>query len=164
MVNCSFNKRHLTLIWAIMECLFFTGIVFGWSWLSVTLRRDRYFLDLCNITLEDEVPEIIPNTVLNTDMLTELDTPVIRTNINKNKPRRKCRPRKKHRTTTPPPEPMYELYDPFPLNDSRYFCDEQEERLEMGNAIVMIIRHGLLLPLGIFLDAYGTTRTRLISV
>jgi hypothetical protein len=47
------------------------------------------------------------------------------------------------------------------MSNYTYFCDEQEEKLEVIHAVVFLVRNALVFPLGIFLDMYGTTRTRL---
>jgi hypothetical protein len=50
------------------------------------------------------------------------------------------------------------------INNYTYFCDEQEEKLEVIHAVVFLVRNALVFPLGIFLDMYGTTRTRLLTM
>ncbi|XP_064648415.1 equilibrative nucleobase transporter 1-like isoform X2 [Lineus longissimus] len=42
------EKRHLILGWGLMECLFFSGIVFGWpGFLQHILLHNEFFLKLC---------------------------------------------------------------------------------------------------------------------
>ena len=152
------NKRNISLIWVVLECLFFTGIVFGWSWLTVALKKDRYFLDLCNVTFPNH--EINLGSYVNPDPLSETEIeikPIPNT-------KRKCRVRKKFQNTTPNPEINLEQFYRYPFNESYYFCDAQEERLELINAIIVIVRNIFVLPIGILFDVYGTTRTRLIAV
>nr|XP_022336589.1 solute carrier family 43 member 3-like isoform X2 [Crassostrea virginica]XP_022336590.1 solute carrier family 43 member 3-like isoform X2 [Crassostrea virginica] len=144
MTSCCCNKRHVTFVWATLECLFFTGVIFGWVWLTVTLRRDAYFLDLCNVTL----PEDLSSDSLPKEALQEGSEPV----------RRKCRTT----TTTEMTTPEVEYFLPF--NGTQYFCDEQEDRLDLLYGVIVIVRNLLVLPVGFFMDKYGTTRTRLLTV
>jgi competence protein ComGF len=41
------------------------------------------------------------------------------------------------------------------MSNYTYFCDEQEEKLEVIHAVVFLVRNALVFPLGIFLDMYG---------
>lgn len=140
---CCCSKRHVTFVWATLECLFFTGVIFGWVWLTVTLRRDAYFLDLCNVSLSEDISrDLTKNEVLKDSL-------------------RKDRPKCRTTTTTMAPgEVEYRL----PFNGTQYFCDEQEDRLDLMYVVIIILRNFLILPVGIFLDKYGTTRTRLLTV
>lgn len=167
MAKCECNKRHVSLVWALLECVFFTGLVFGWTWLSASLRRDGYFLDYCNVTSETNLdlaldertlqPNSEPSNEINMDPLTNVESSRVRFK----KPRKKKCRKKKIPTTTPEPR---ENIVRWKINDTQYFCDEQENSLELMSAIVLIIRNAMILPIGFFLDSYGTTRTRLISV
>lgn len=140
---CCCSKRHVTFVWATLECLFFTGVIFGWVWLTVTLRRDAYFLDLCNVSLSEDISrDLTKNEVL-------------KDSLRKDRP--KCRTTT---TTVAPGEVEYRL----PFNGTQYFCDEQEDRLDLMYVVIIIVRNFLILPVGIFLDKYGTTRTRLLTV
>lgn len=140
---CCCSKRHVTFVWATLECLFFTGVIFGWVWLTVTLRRDAYFLDLCNVSLSEDISkDLTKNEVLQ-------DSP------------RKYRPKCRITTTTVAP---WEVEYRLPFNGTQYFCDEQEDRLDLLYVVIIIVRNFLILPVGIFLDKYGTTRTRLLTV
>ncbi|KAJ8312384.1 hypothetical protein KUTeg_009757 [Tegillarca granosa] len=166
MAKCECNKRHVSLVWALLECVFFTGLVFGWTWLSASLRRDGYFLDYCNVTFDinfdltlDEgtlIPKPESPKELNPDLITNVENSRLQSNKQRKK---KCR-KKKISTTTKEPK---ENIAPWKTNDTQYFCDKQESQLELMNAIVLIIRNALILPIGFFLDSYGTTRTRLIT-
>ncbi|XP_048733549.2 equilibrative nucleobase transporter 1-like [Ostrea edulis] len=144
MSSCCCNKRHVTFIWAAFECLFFSGVIFGWVWLTVTLRRDAYFLNLCNVTFPED---FLKDQSQNEDL-----------QDGSRKRRPNCRTTST--TTTFPPETEYLL----PFNGTQYFCDEQEDRLDLLYGIVIIVRNLLILPVGVFMDKYGTTRTRLVTV
>lgn len=144
MSSCCCNKRHVTFIWAAFECLFFSGVIFGWVWLTVTLRRDAYFLNLCNVTFPED---FLKDQSQNEDLQN-----------GSRKRRPNCRTTST--TTTVPPETEYLL----PFNGTQYFCDEQEDRLDLLYGIVIIVRNLLILPVGVFMDKYGTTRTRLVTV
>lgn len=44
-------RYHLTLVSGLLECLCFTGVVFGWASLAFVLKTDGYFSDYCvNVT------------------------------------------------------------------------------------------------------------------
>ncbi|CAL1543572.1 unnamed protein product [Lymnaea stagnalis] len=44
------SKKVTALIWALLECMFFSSVVLGWTWLSIVFRTDGYFPEYCNIT------------------------------------------------------------------------------------------------------------------
>ncbi|XP_062590493.1 equilibrative nucleobase transporter 1-like isoform X1 [Saccostrea cucullata] len=146
MDSCCCNKRHVTFVWALLECLFFTGVIFGWVWLTVTLRRDAFFLDLCNVTFSEE-------DISNGQSLSETIQ-----DSSRNGRRSNCRTTS---TTTLAPQ---DFENRLPFNGTQYFCDEQEDRLNLLYDVIIIIRNVLILPVGIFLDKYGTTRSRLLTV
>ncbi|KAL8575811.1 hypothetical protein ACOMHN_014816 [Nucella lapillus] len=47
------DKKCASLLWTLLECIFFSGVVLGWSWLALIFRADHYFLSGCNVTLPD---------------------------------------------------------------------------------------------------------------
>ncbi|KAL5016067.1 hypothetical protein ScPMuIL_005656 [Solemya velum] len=157
---CRCAKRQVTLVWAVLECLFFTGIVCGWTWMAQILKYDGYFLDKCNIT---------DISFMHTYTVGELtDTgPLLERKVDVKGPRRKCYPRKKKGN-----EKLLPLNDLKPPSDflrqsfnlSDVFCDDQEDSFDLMINLVLLIRNVLALPFGIFLDIYGTTRTRLLAV
>ncbi|XP_063397408.1 equilibrative nucleobase transporter 1-like [Mytilus trossulus] len=153
-MNCT--KRHVTFIWALLECLLFTGLIFGWPWFLSTLRRNKYFLDLCNVTLpDDDVHKFHDgegeNALLKPGGIPDFD--------GQNAKPRKCRRRTTTVATTEFPGSYYDS-----MFNYTYFCDEQEEKLELIHAVVFLVRNALVFPVGIFLDMYGTTRTRLLTI
>ncbi|KAK7088690.1 hypothetical protein V1264_022582 [Littorina saxatilis] len=44
------SKKGTSLLWTLLECVFFSGIVLGWSWLSLIFRADHFLLQGCNVT------------------------------------------------------------------------------------------------------------------
>ncbi|XP_048251805.1 equilibrative nucleobase transporter 1-like [Haliotis rufescens] len=174
MSNRPCSKRACTLTWSVLECVFFAGVVLGWSWLMVVFRSDKYFVDLCNITDLD----LGPGELLKGIYQTTTKAPVRR------KPCRK--PNRRQRDVTEDVQ-VYSayytnlkhastvaVYDVTTVaaneeaeNSTRkdfIGCWEQNEQLRVLFALVVIIRDVLVFPIGIFFDKYGTTRTRLLTV
>ncbi|GFO08638.1 solute carrier family 43 member 3 [Plakobranchus ocellatus] len=60
------SKRLSALTWALFECMFFSSVVLGWTWLSIVFRSDGYFTESCNVTL-------LNVTSLGADALTRVD-------------------------------------------------------------------------------------------
>ena len=50
------SKRLSALTWALFECMFFSSIVVGWTWLTIVFRTDGYFTDTCNVTFVNVTP------------------------------------------------------------------------------------------------------------
>ena len=50
------DKKGASLLWTLLECVFFSGVVLGWSWLALIFRADHYLLTGCNVTLHDDPP------------------------------------------------------------------------------------------------------------
>ncbi|CAG5120757.1 unnamed protein product, partial [Candidula unifasciata] len=44
-------KKVAALSWAFLECMFFSSVVLGWTWLAIILRSDGYFPKYCNLTV-----------------------------------------------------------------------------------------------------------------
>lgn len=161
------GKRSLTLVWCILECLFFSGILNGWTSLQEILKEEKYYLDHCNATLVAELNKVHTHTDIG-DALQEnvgLDNPFITVHEGV---RYKCVLRRVLKKMT---VAEYEQYKKSkikptrkPLHISDVYCDEQDEQLEFVVSLVIIIRNILMLPLGIFLDRYGTTQTRIIAM
>lgn len=148
------TKRHVTFVWALFECLLFTGLIFGWPWFLSTLRRNRYFLDLCNVTLPEE--QAFPES----DSEDSLLKPGGIHDFDGSKQQKiRCRPRTTTPATTVNPLPYHDF-----MSNYTYFCDDQEEHLEIVYGMVYLIRNALVFPMGFFLDMYGTTRTRLLTM
>ena len=125
-------------------------------------KFDRYFLNLCNISAETMADPILvvsahSNALLPDNYAVNSDSA----------PKRKCRPNEDTNVPDPilampqrPPADMMALF----LNGSDLTCDAQDESLDLMIVIVTIVRNVMMLPVGIFLDIYGTTRTRLLAV
>ena len=54
------DKKIASLLWTLLECVFFSGVVLGWSWLALVFRADRYLLSGCNLTLPNPPPLSTP--------------------------------------------------------------------------------------------------------
>lgn len=50
------DKNSASLLWTLLECVFFSGVVLGWSWLALIFRADHYLLAGCNVTFHDVTP------------------------------------------------------------------------------------------------------------
>ncbi|KAK6967515.1 solute carrier family 43 member 3, partial [Biomphalaria glabrata] len=48
------SKKAIALTWALLECMFFSSVVLGWTWMSIVFRSDGYFPEYCNRTLEND--------------------------------------------------------------------------------------------------------------
>jgi hypothetical protein len=55
------EKRHLILAWGLLECMFFSGIVFGWpGFLQHILLHNEFFLKLCeNGTISEKASTVV---------------------------------------------------------------------------------------------------------
>ncbi|XP_067671820.1 equilibrative nucleobase transporter 1-like [Haliotis asinina] len=174
MSNRPCSKRACTLTWSVLECMFFAGVVLGWSWLMVVFRSDKYFLDLCNITDLNLGPREPENDIYQTTTKAPVRRKPCRT------PTRRQRDvteevqvysayytHLKHASTVA----LYDVTTVAANEDSENStrkdfigCWEQNEQLKVLFALVIIIRDVLVFPIGIFFDKYGTTRTRLLTV
>ncbi|XP_059144273.1 equilibrative nucleobase transporter 1-like [Physella acuta] len=179
------SKRLAALVWALLECMFFSSVVLGWTWLSIVLQKDGYFPEYCNATVTNVTSLPVSTTV---------------------KPKSPCvsrRPRTPNvsrkldvsTTTRASDLPFGEHgisdlridWDMLILSDTRILnrlkraepdanltslsandvidlTGHCREKLRVMFALVLIIRDLLTFPLGIFYDKYGTTRTRLLTV
>ncbi|GFS13455.1 solute carrier family 43 member 3 [Elysia marginata] len=50
------SKRLSGFTWALFECMFFSSVVLGWTWLSIVFRSDGYFTETCNVTFVNVTP------------------------------------------------------------------------------------------------------------
>lgn len=156
------GKRFITLVWCILECLFFSGLLNGWTSLQGILKEEKYYLDSCNRTL---LAALNSHSEAVTVDSVGIDNPF--TTIAEGV-RYKCVVKKVLRKMT------IEQYEQYKKSHSRpskkpitvddVYCHEQDDKLEFVVSLVIIIRNILMLPLGIFLDRYGTSRTRIIAM
>jgi len=160
------GKRFITLSWCILECLFFSGLLNGWTTLHSILKEERYYLDSCNLTLFNALnsPDVT-NSVERSHQDFGIDNPF--TEIHEGVKARCVVTRVLKRMTLT----EYERYKKMrsrpskkPVTVHDVYCDEQDEKLEFVVSLVIIIRNILMLPLGVFLDRYGTSRTRIIAM
>ncbi|KAK3585370.1 hypothetical protein CHS0354_004645 [Potamilus streckersoni] len=160
-IRCS--RKKVTLIWGLLECIFFSGLINGWFWMQQVLKSEEFFLDVCNTSLIRDL----------SDLFQKYDTHDVpfppRSDTSGVTYRRKCVYRRKDNneiitmlpTTT---EVNFMTAVAHKINISEdIFCKEQDERLGLLQSVVIIARNVLALPVGIFLDHYGTTKTRLVS-
>ena len=157
-IHC--GKRALTLTWGILECVFFSGILNGWIWLRQILKDDFYFVENCNVTYTTATP--VPDHFTDIDgqkwicMLKRVRIVVHQESSTE------------HVTT--PAASAYPVSTINITNDttehslSNLGCPEQDERVELIISLICIIRNILMLPFGIFLDRYGTSRTRIFAM
>ena len=175
------TKQMWALSWAGLECLLFAGVVLGWPWFLHVFRTDRYFSRLCNNTND---------TYLGIVGEPQMDS-MYRTITARPKP--PCRPRRPRKRETEYRETfslkkVIQSRDVHDKNSSSLDahlvrvvtnsshvqsddvtrnsigCAEQSSQMYVLFALVLIIRDVLALPIGIFFDKYGTTRTRLLTV
>ncbi|XP_060582882.1 equilibrative nucleobase transporter 1-like isoform X2 [Ruditapes philippinarum] len=157
------RKQILALIWCISECLFFSGYINGWLWVKQIVKEDGYFIEPCNISLA--------KTVISKEHVDILMNQPIRMTHNKTK--LKCFYKKVVKVVSLEEYAIYEnkskiLKNTFDKGNNITFsgfdCDEQENKLELIHIIVLLFRNITLLPLGVFLDAYGSSKARIIAL
>lgn len=85
-------KKVAALTWAFLECMFFSSVASGWTWLAVVLRSDVYFPEHCNLTRLNITPTLAsgPSSRNGHEMLKMQNGPKQATQA-KSKP---CRPRR----------------------------------------------------------------------
>ena len=61
-----FNNRYAVFFWAVMECLLFSAIVYGWASLVHILKKEGFFRDSCadNFNTTNENQKCIPQDEL----------------------------------------------------------------------------------------------------
>jgi hypothetical protein len=149
------TKRHVTFVWALLECLLFTGLIFGWPWFLSTLRRNKYFLGVCHLRgfvfcpSKPGYPAGIC-TVFSSSI--SLNFCTSSGNVTLQTPRKYLFLRNVDKNHGQP--------NINPVNRRH----SNKEKLEVIHAVVFLVRNALVFPLGIFLDMYGTTRTRLLTM
>ena len=153
------GKRSLTLTWGVLECVFFSGILNGWIWLTHILKEDYFFVENCNIT-------IFPHTSVNTvsPSISAMNSTIIHYDVHGL--RWICMYKRIGPTTTTA-KPLVTVQPPqqvYTGNVTDTVCLEQDDRLELLVSLIFIIRNILMLPFGIFLDKYGTSRTRIVAM
>ncbi|XP_041349430.1 solute carrier family 43 member 3-like [Gigantopelta aegis] len=173
------TKQMWALSWAGFECLLFAGVVLGWSWFLDVFRTDRYFVTMCNNT------NFTDFGMLNEPRVGSIYRPITA------RPKPKCRPIKTKKREIEYREeytidnltqnhhleddniPVADGYAAHVVSNNSESddvkrnsigCAEQSDQLYILFALVLIIRDVLALPIGIFFDKYGTTRTRLLTV
>lgn len=155
-IHC--GKRTLILTWGLLECVFFSGILNGWIWLKQILKEDHYFVENCNITTQaSHVTTVSPRTLEYNNgqrlicvtrwIKVVLDGPIVTPAV-----------------TTPNPILNETTKEISGLNLTDPVCLDQDERLELVISLIFIIRNILMLPFGIFIDRYGTSRTRIFAM
>ena len=153
----------LTLIWCISECLFFSGYLNGWLWMKQILTEDGYFIDPCNITFTNSLIEKQHADIL-------MNQPIRMTH---NNTKVKCFYKKVVKVVSIEEFALYENRSLQSKDDSNkknnipkngFDCDEQNKKLEFVHIIVLLIRNISMLPLGVLLDTYGSSRTRMIAM
>ena len=161
------EKRSLTLVWSILECIFFSGILNGWIWLQQIFKEDNYFVGNCSI----------PGYPNNAGDLMSRTGPVSTPPyiITYSGQQRYICVRQRVRiiqhgnmisttaATTKEVE-MTSAQEFVSQNSTDVACLEQDDNLELLISLTFIIRNILMLPLGIFLDKYGTSRTRIVAM
>ncbi|XP_045171505.2 equilibrative nucleobase transporter 1-like isoform X1 [Mercenaria mercenaria] len=155
------EKQTLTLMWCILECLFFSGYLNGWLWMQQILTEDGYYIEPCNISVSST---LIENERVN-NMLKQPFTM-------KHKGRTvKCVYKKVVKVVSVDEYARLENESAKREKDmnkgapgNALDCSEQENKLEFVYVVVLIIRNIIMLPLGIFLDVYGSSRTRIIAM
>ena len=169
------EKRSLTLVWSILECIFFSGILNGWIWLQQIFKEDNYFIGNCNVTgVASRTEDVVSLTV------PESKPPIITLNNERwvcvYEKVRIIQPEGHILTSilpstvgTPTPQEVETITavtveDIVSQNSTEVLCWEQDDNLELFISLAFIIRNILMLPLGIFLDRYGTGRTRILAM
>lgn len=172
----SCNRRPIKILWCILECLFFTGILNGWFWLNNILTEDGYYLDTCNITtIALGEPKQARKGVLSMLGIMGSDEGFedpLYTVYNGRKV--KCVYQKVLKVIS------VQEYEKMKVNSSSrshlsgpadqkhsihsIFCDKQIETLKFVVCLVVIIRNVFVLPTGVFLDRFGTIRSRIVAM
>lgn len=159
-------KQTIMVVWGLLECLFFTGVVFGWLWLVQILKYDNYFIDLCNNTNATlaEYPRRDTHSVNKNsypicsghprDSLPCLDLLSLSENASHEKGNRTI---DGYRTS-----PVAAIHSKMNQNES--LCTDIDDIFGLFNSLIYTIRNILVLPAGIFYDKYGTMRSRLLAV
>ena len=162
-IHC--GKRALTLTWGILECVFFSGILNGWVWLKQILKDDFYFFENCNVSLSTAGPILDYNATFST----------VHNGIKWICMYKRVRIVIERVSLSEPPVTIPTINFTYGTTEhsmstttapslSTAGCQEQDDSVELIISLVFIIRNILMLPFGIFLDRYGTSRTRIFAM
>lgn len=166
-------------VWGLLECLLFSGVVFGWDWLIQILKYDGYFSSFCNGTNLTEVGLSTPSGGLAT-----LGALASARTLPPSGSRDDDLPGTKVNGTASAPYGVYldgilttngparnGLNSPASTHSPyvRYFgnytdCQEQEDQFAVIYCSMYCAMNSLTLLAGVFFDKYGTMRTRLVAV
>lgn len=163
------SKKPVTLVFCILECLFISGLLNGWTWLQDVLQDEGYYKKSCNDTklVSLNLHETAGMMSFYREGSKETkDLPTHQKGKN-------CRYiRVKKIVTLAEYDEMKEMEKKSPIinnqtdpaNVTAPECSSETGDLELFMTVVVIIRNVLLFPLGIFLDMYGTTRARIVAM
>ncbi|XP_064612402.1 equilibrative nucleobase transporter 1-like [Liolophura sinensis] len=170
-------KKYVMFVWGLLECLLFSGVVFGWDWLIQILKYDGYFSSFCNGTNLTEIGLSTPSV----DLATLGALISARTQPPSDSKERNL-PGKSVNGTVSALDGIY--LDGIPTTNGpaqngspasphspyvRYFgnytdCQEQEDQFAVIYCSMYFAMNSLTLLAGVFFDKYGTMRTRLVAV
>lgn len=188
-LTCS--KRQTTLVFCILECLFLSGLLNGWTWMLQILEDEGYYTDTCsNLTMLDGDAERGGGDMSglfnagggnerdDRDMtgLFEADGGIQNQFIHvHNGNTLKCHYKRvlkvvsveeyanMQRTTHAAPDTEVDVQT-VNVNTTAAKCWKQKDKLEFVITLVVIIRNVLMFPLGLLLDKYGTGRARIVAM
>ena len=163
---CSCRERHIRLVWTVLECLFFSGLVYRLNILSPVLKRDGLFSTYClfppvktqdvsenntqqhriagntsvtNVSLTSQTKENIlqkEDAIANITITKEMHDLWIRQYI----------------------QWQYDMYT-YPST-----CKLQESYLKTMQTIAVSVVGVLMLPFGYIFDRCGTLKVRILSM
>jgi hypothetical protein len=181
------DKKEASLLWTLLECVFFSGVVLGWPWLAVIFRTDYFLLSGCNVTIPPPTapppdtdylpppPEYVVRQVVRkipckksvSDVRGDVD---LNDDVIANLTMLGTSGSSSLSTHSPPSDDDLGSEDTVSLDvgedevEEEELCPDQRETLRLLFALVIVMKDLLALPFGAFFDKYGTTRTRLLTV
>lgn len=163
------GKRLVTFIWCVLECLFLSGILNGWSWMQQLLTEDGYYIEACNVSIPVSGASADSSMFGMLNMDEELHNPIL---LNHEGRKVECIYRKVFKVVSLDEYARlekdnmvsHERYDVIDDVSNKLGCTEQADRLELVFALVLIVKNILMIPLGIVLDVNGTSQVRMIAM
>ena len=173
-LRCTFSKKAVTVVFCILECIFFSGLLNGSVWMRELLKEDGYFMGSCNITKHNRI------TVEDVgSMMGILDTQAGGKRLKNNNDRRTtCVYKKvlrvvsldeygKITTTETIKSTLANKHsEKFNISNStdNNTCSDDISDIEFAIQLVIIITAVLMVPIGIVLDRYGTSPSRISAM
>ncbi|CAH1801359.1 unnamed protein product [Owenia fusiformis] len=148
-------RYAVKFIWTLLECFFFSGILYGWTFLIPVLKENGFFSDFCNA-----------NVSIDSIELEQQDSVALHVNSNASNDRTTDRyssiGKRSADDDRPECDDLLYYYD----EEVKVYpkCDEQDIQLKLTGQIAVNVMFLLAFPLGYLFDQIGTLKVRVITI